>query len=150
MNTQNTISPTMRSLLTLMGSAGILVLMFFDNTQPISNIFVLAGIIPLILGLTGDNLFSSFFTHTTLLDAPAPTPSPVRNAPVSIINTSPSAEDNTLDKRAAYFGHWCTGRCFLHQIGLSFSHFGAILSDRLTLTGRRDHAELYQPSRSRL
>ena len=101
MNTQHTISPSIRSLLTLMGSAGIFALMFFGGAQPITNVLALVGIIPIILGLTGDNLFSSFFAKNVLLDTPAPTPSPRQNTQISSLSFPLSHDNDSPEQRAA-------------------------------------------------
>jgi hypothetical protein len=64
MNTQHTITPVKRLLLILIGLAGVSSLIFFKDVSSITNWLALVAIIPLIMGLTGENLINAFFHFT--------------------------------------------------------------------------------------
>ncbi|MDX2504179.1 MAG: hypothetical protein QNL62_06860 [Gammaproteobacteria bacterium] len=65
MKIQHTFSPTTRALLMLTGLAGVASLMFFKDVSPVTSWLALAGIIPLIMGILGENLVLTLFTTTT-------------------------------------------------------------------------------------
>ncbi len=64
MKTQYTFTLVTRSLLVLTGLAALASLMFFKDTSPLINWLVLASIIPLIMGMLGENLVREFFITT--------------------------------------------------------------------------------------
>jgi len=64
MKTQYTFTPVTRSLLVLTSLAALASLMFFKNASPLINWLVLSSIIPLIMGMLGENLVRELFTST--------------------------------------------------------------------------------------
>jgi len=64
MKTQYTFTLVTRSLLVLTSLAGLASLIFFKDTSPLSNWLALASIIPLIMGMLGENLIREFFVTT--------------------------------------------------------------------------------------
>ncbi len=65
MKIKHTISPVKRMLFILIGLSGVVSLMFFREVSPVTIWLTLAGILPLILGLLGDNLVLTLFTTAT-------------------------------------------------------------------------------------
>ncbi len=61
MKTQYTFSLVTRSLLVLLSLAGLASLMFFKDASPLINWLALASIIPLIMGMLGENIVREFF-----------------------------------------------------------------------------------------
>ncbi|VAW25974.1 hypothetical protein MNBD_BACTEROID06-839 [hydrothermal vent metagenome] len=64
MKTQYTFTWVTRSILVLTSLAGLVLLMFFKDTSPLINWLALASIIPLIMGMLGENLVREFFVTT--------------------------------------------------------------------------------------
>ena len=64
MKTQYTFTWITRSLLILTGLAGLASLMFFKDASPLINWLALVSIIPLIMGMLGENLVREFFITT--------------------------------------------------------------------------------------
>ncbi len=64
MKTQYTFTLLTRSLLVLTSLAALASLMFFKDASPLINWLVLSSIIPLIMGMLGENLVREFFTST--------------------------------------------------------------------------------------
>ncbi len=64
MKTQYTFTWVTRSLLVLTSLAGLVSIMFFKDTSPLINWLALASIIPLIMGMLGENLVREFFVTT--------------------------------------------------------------------------------------
>jgi len=73
MKTQYTFTLVTRSLLVLMSLAALASFMFFKDASPLINWLVLSSIIPLIMGILGENLVRELFTpaiqiHMTKID----------------------------------------------------------------------------------
>ncbi len=64
MKTQYTFTWVTRSLLVLTSLAGLASLMFFKDTSLLINWLALVSIIPLIMGMLGENLVREFFVTT--------------------------------------------------------------------------------------
>jgi len=64
MKTQYTLIPVTRWLLVLTGLAGLASLMFFKDVSPLTNWLALVTIIPLVMGMLGENLVREFFVTT--------------------------------------------------------------------------------------
>ncbi len=64
MKTQYTFTWITRSLLVLTSLAGLVSLMFFKDTFPLITWLALASIIPLIMGMLGENIVREFFVTT--------------------------------------------------------------------------------------
>ncbi len=64
MKTQYTFTWVTRSLLVLTGLAALASLMFFKDASPFISWLALASIIPLIMGMLGENLVREFFVTT--------------------------------------------------------------------------------------
>ncbi len=82
MKTQYTFTLVTRSLLVLTSLAALASFMFFKDASPLSNWLVLSSIIPLIMGMLGENLVREFFTstiqiHTAKIDLSHRVPAPI-------------------------------------------------------------------------
>ncbi|NOX91988.1 MAG: hypothetical protein GXP18_05940 [Gammaproteobacteria bacterium] len=64
MKTQYTFTLVTRSLLVLTSLAALASFMFFKDASPLINWLVLSSIIPLIMGILGENLVRELFTPT--------------------------------------------------------------------------------------
>ncbi|MCF6337778.1 MAG: hypothetical protein L3J84_07465 [Gammaproteobacteria bacterium] len=64
MKTQYTFTWVTRSLLVLTGFAALVSLMFFKDASPLISWLALASIIPLIMGMLGENLVRELFVTT--------------------------------------------------------------------------------------
>jgi len=64
MKTQYTFTWITRSLLILTGLAGLASLMFFKDASSLTSWLALVSIIPLIMGILGENLVREFFITT--------------------------------------------------------------------------------------
>ncbi|MCF6337565.1 MAG: hypothetical protein L3J84_06385 [Gammaproteobacteria bacterium] len=69
MKTQYTFTLATRSLLVLTSLAALASFMFFKDASPLINWLVLSSIIPLIMGMLGENLVREFFTSTLRIHA---------------------------------------------------------------------------------
>ncbi len=69
MKTQYTFTLVTRSLLVLTSLAAFASFMFFKDVSPLINWLVLSSIIPLIMGMLGENLVREFFTSTIRVHA---------------------------------------------------------------------------------
>ena len=99
MNTQHVFSPATRSLLVLLGLAGISSFMFFSDVVPVASLLALGGIIPVILGMLGDNLIRALFTAKTKVTQPIGTsPQP---SSISPLNYRHSPDSGPIEKQAA-------------------------------------------------
>ncbi len=64
MKTQYTFTLVTRSILVLTSLAALASFMFFKDASPLINWLVLSSIIPLIMGMLGENLVRELFTST--------------------------------------------------------------------------------------
>ena len=64
MKTQYTFTWGTRSLLVVTSLAGLVSLMFFKDTSPLITWLALASIIPLIIGMLGENIVREFFVRS--------------------------------------------------------------------------------------
>lgn len=64
MKTQYTFTWVTRSLLVVTSLAGLVSLMFFKDTSPLITWLALASIIPLIMGMLGENIVREFFVRS--------------------------------------------------------------------------------------
>ncbi len=64
MKTQYTFTLVTRSLLVITSLAGLASFMFFKDASPLINWLALVSIIPLIMGILGENLVREFFVTT--------------------------------------------------------------------------------------
>ena len=99
MNTQHIFSPATRLLLVLLGLAGISSFMFFSDVLPVANLLALGGIIPVILGLLGDNLITALFTLKPK-DAQSIDTHPQPSS-ISPLNYRHSTDSGPIEKQAA-------------------------------------------------
>ena len=99
MNSSFTISPVLRAILIVTGCVGFSSLMFLKGSTTLANWFALAGIIPFLLGLLGDNLILAILeTKREITDQ---TKSPTASALPSVPRKpSPSMSNQPLNKVA--------------------------------------------------
>ena len=99
MNTQHIFNPVTRSLLVLLGLAGIGSFMFFSDVLPVANLLALGGIIPVIFGMLGENLIASLFTVRPKLAQSIDTPH--QPSSISPLNCRHSTDSVPIEKQAA-------------------------------------------------
>lgn len=99
MKSQYTITPITRSLLVLAGLAAIAALMFLKDASPITNWLALTAIIPLTMGMVGENLLLAIFSN---LNARSSKDKPIhKTASMTQTDASTSNTAKDLEKRAA-------------------------------------------------
>ena len=99
MNTQHVFSPATRSLLVLLGLAGISSFMFFSDVVPVANLLALGGIIPVIFGMLGENLIAALFTVKPRIAQSIDTPP--QPSSISPLNCRHSTDSDPIEKQAA-------------------------------------------------
>ena len=99
MNSRFTISPALRLILIVTGCLGFASLMFLKESVSFATWFALAGIIPFLLGLLGDNLLLAIFRSNgkVSVQPESSTPSIFPPTPGGF---RPNTENQFLDKAA--------------------------------------------------
>ena len=99
MNSPFTISPVLRSILIVTGCVGFSSLMFLKVSTTLTSWLALAGIVPFLLGLLGDNLILAIFgTKSRITDQAEPPISAV--LPSASQKSSPSISEQIFNKVA--------------------------------------------------
>lgn len=99
MNSPFTISPVFRSILIVTGCVGFSSLMFLKVSSTLASWLALAGIIPFLLGLLGDNLILAILgtKNKITVQAEPPTTAVLPSTPKK---SSPSISEQILNKVA--------------------------------------------------